>query len=96
MITVKEEPLDVSAVNEYHPKVSSFAIPAAPSQQQQVLPSISADVLKRGNKEENYGSPSIQEETLMFNELLLKREHQKQIKRASSDPGTTTSHNIQR
>ena len=92
----------MSVVNDYHPKVSSFAIPAAPSQQQQqqqqVLPSISADVLKRGNsKEENYsGSPSIQEETLMFNELLLKREHQKQIKRASSDPGTATSHNIQR
>ena len=85
-------------------KVSSFVVPVTPSQQQQqqqsqpqlhsqqqVLSAISVDTLKTNVKDENYTS-SLQEETLMFNELLLKRVNQKSVKRASSDPGT----NIQR
>lgn len=91
---IKEEPAEDPMLNEYQPKVSSFAIPAAPSQAAP-LPSLSNDLLKRAKEENETYNSSIHEETLMFNELLLKRVHQKPVKRASSDPGTM-SHNTQR
>lgn len=93
--TIKEEEsTEDSMLNEYQPKVSSFAIPAAPSQTT-TLSSLNTNELLGKNKEENENFGSIHEETLMFNELLLKRVHQKPVKRASSDPGTM-SHNTQR
>ena len=78
------EPNDVT-------KVSSFAIPAAPQQpqlqpQQQLLSAITVDTLKANEKNDNYTS-SLQEETLIFNELLLKRVNQKIVKKENVDAG---------
>lgn len=94
MAVKEEENSEDPMINEYQPKVSSFAIPAAPSQTTP-LPSLNNDLLRRTKEENENFSSSIHEETLMFNELLLKRVHQKPVKRASSDPGTM-SHNTQR